>query len=95
MPKAWLSRLRIEKLDDLTPTYAFVQFLTSGTLRALTNTSLKYFEFIYYKENGINERRKVHVNDRLSLTSLILVGKVTGNKVVFIRVLVFVLDRTS
>ena len=35
------------------------------------------------------------MNDRLSLTSLILVGKVTGDKVVFIRVLVFVLDRTS
>ena len=34
--------------------------------------------------------KKVHVIDRLSSNSLILVGKVTGDKVVFIRVLVFV-----
>ena len=37
-------------------------------------------------------KRKVHVNDRLSLNSLILVGKVTGDEVVFLCVPVFVLD---
>ena len=38
----------------------------------------------------MREKKKVHVIDRLSSNSLILVGKVTGDKVVFIRVLVFV-----
>ena len=30
------------------------------------------------------EKRKVHVNDSVSLNSLILVGKVTGDEVVFL-----------
>ena len=34
----------------------------------------------------MREKKKVHVIDRLSSNSLILVGKVNGDKVVFIRV---------
>ena len=40
------------------------------------------------------EKRKVHVNDSVSLNSLILVGKVTGEEVLFPHVPVFVLDGT-
>ena len=36
--------------------------------------------------------RKVHVNDRCSPNSLILVGKVNGDEFMFLRVPVFVLD---
>ena len=41
-------------------------------------------------------KRKVHVNDELSPNSIFLVGKVTGNEVVFLRdpVFVHVLDGT-
>ena len=38
--------------------------------------------------------KKVHVNDSVSLNSLILVGKVTGDEVVFLCVPIFMLDRT-
>lgn len=38
--------------------------------------------------------KKVHVNDRLSPNSLILVRKIPGDEVVFLRVAVFVLDGT-
>ena len=41
-------------------------------------------------------KRKVHVNDELAPNSIFLVGKVTGNEVVFLRdpVFVHVLDGT-
>ena len=39
-------------------------------------------------------KRKVHVNDQLSPNSIFLVGKVTGDEVVFLRDPVFVLDGT-
>ena len=39
------------------------------------------------------EKRKVHVNDSVSLNSLILVGKVTGDEVVFLCVPIFMLDK--
>ena len=38
--------------------------------------------------------RKVHVNDQLSPNSIFLVGKVTGDEVVFLRDPMFVLDGT-
>ena len=39
-------------------------------------------------------KRKVHVNDQLSPNSIFLVGKVTGDEVVFLRDPMFVLDGT-
>ena len=49
----------------------------------ITGTKLKQFE-----------KRKVHVNDRLSPNCLVLVRKVTRDEVVFLCVPTFMSDRT-
>ena len=58
----------------------------------LLQHELSHFEkyFIIFKETGTKlkhfEKRKVHVNDRLSPNYLILLRKVTGDEVVFLCV---------
>ena len=53
---------------------------------------------LIFKETGTKlkqfEKRKVHVNDRLSPNYLVLVRKVTRDEVVFLRVPAFMSDRT-
>ena len=53
---------------------------------------------LIFKETGTKlkqfEKRKVHVNDRVSPNYLVLVRKVTRDEVVFLRVPTFMSDRT-
>ena len=53
---------------------------------------------LIFKETGTKlkqfEKRKVHVNDRVSPNYLVLVRKVTRDEVVFLRVPAFMSDRT-
>ena len=78
----------------LTPVF---QFLMPGrkvwAITALTDTFWKQY-INNLKELEAMRERKVHVNDRCSPNSLILVGKVNGDEFMFLRVPVFVLDWT-